>query len=105
MSINNSQTALPATELIATMTGAPVLIGTLTQNPAIIIFDNLSTVPVTITIGSIQWKTFAAGSAIVLDLRAASGIAPNFTFSQNTPIFGNGASGQFSVSYIYAQNQ
>lgn len=104
MAINTSQRAIPATELIQTMTGSNVLIGTLSQSPVIIIFDNLSTVAVTISIGLIQWKTFAAGEALVLDMRGNNGIAPNFTFDVGTSIFGNGASGQFSVSYLYAYN-
>lgn len=103
MSINNSQNCLPAPEMIATMTGSSVLIGTLLFNPAIIIFDNLGTVSVQITIGNIPWKTFAGGSALVLDLRAAQGIAPNFTFPIGTTFFGNGASGSFSISYVYAK--
>ena len=104
MSVDNSAVAIPGTELIATMTGSPVLIGTLPQIPAIIIFDNLSSVPVVITIGDIQWKTFAAGSALVLDLRAAHGNARNFAFPAGSSIYGNGASGDFSVSYIYAKD-
>lgn len=104
MSIDNSAVALPGAELKATMTGSSVLIGTLPQAPAIIIFDNLSTVSVVITIGTVQWKTFSAGSALVLDLRAAHANAKNFFFAAGTAIFGNGASGDFSVSYIYAKN-
>lgn len=106
MSINNSQNFAFATELAATMTGAFVLIGKLTQNPVIIIFDNQGTVPVAISIdgGATTWRTFTAGEAVLLDLRANSGIAPNGTFPINTTFFGNGASGTFSISYIYAVN-
>jgi len=104
MPVNNSQRALPAPELIATMTGASVLIGTLLYSPAIIVFDNQSTVSVVLSIGNVSWKTFTAGEAIVLDLRAAHGLAANFTFDVGTKFYGNGASGDFSISYIYAKN-
>lgn len=105
MAVNNSQRAEPATELITAMTGANVLIGTLTQNPVIIIFDNQSTSSVVISIGTVSWKTFAGGEALVLDMRAAHGIASNFTFPIGTSFFGNGAAtGSFSISYIYAKD-
>lgn len=104
MGINNSQIALAAPELIATMTGSNVLIGTLLHAPTIIIFDNQSAVSIVISIGTVQWKTFPAGEALVLDLRAAHGLAANYTFSEGTSFFGNGASGDFSISYLYAQN-
>lgn len=104
MAINNSQRAVPAPELKATMTGSQVLIGTLIANPVIIIFDNLGTAEVEITLGDILWKTFDAGEALILDMRGNHGIAPNFSFDIGLPIFGNGASGDFSVSYIYAKN-
>jgi len=105
MAINNSQRAAPATELIQAMTGSNVLIGTLIHNPAIIIFDNQSDASVVISIGTISWKTFTAGEALVLDLRGNHGIAANFTFDEGTSIFGNGAgTGSFSITYIYALN-
>jgi hypothetical protein len=104
MTVNNSQVALPAPELYATMTGAQVLIGELLYNPTIIIFDNFAAVSVTVYIGAVQWKTFAAGEALVLDMRAAHGLAANYTFSVGTKIYGVGASGDFSVSYLYAKS-
>lgn len=107
MSINNSQRAGFPNELLATMTGAPILIGTLLFCPVIITFDNLGTATVTISVnnatGSTVWKTFAPGEAMVLDLRCHQGRAPNFTFDLNTSFYGNGASGNFSISYIYAK--
>lgn len=107
MAINNSQRAGFAEELIATMTGGVVLIGTLEFNPVIIIFDNQGTASVEISVdgGTTTWKTFPAGEALVLDLRAASGVAPNYTFDIGTAFYGTGASGDFSISYIYAKNQ
>ncbi len=105
MAINNSQSCQPATELIQAMTGSNVLIGTLTDSPVIIIFDNQSTTSVVLSIGTVSWKTFAGGEALVLDLRGNHGIAPNFTFDVGTSFFGNGAAnGSFSISYVYAKN-
>lgn len=106
MGINNSLVAVTAPELSAAMTGSFVKIGTLTQSPVIIIFDNQGTVSIAISTdgGTTTWRTFPAGEALVLDMRGNHGIAPNFTFPQGTTFFGNGASGTFSISYVYAQN-
>ena len=105
MAIDNSSVALPAPELITAMTGSNVLIGTLIANPTIIIFDNQSTTAVVISINGVSWKTFAGGSALVLDLRAAHGNARNYTFAIGDSFFGNGAAnGDFSISYLYAKN-
>lgn len=106
MAINNSQRAGFAEELLETMTGSFLAIGTLEFSPVIIIFDNQSTVAIQISVdgGDTIWKTFPAGEALVLDLRAAHGVAPNYTFDVGTTFFGNGASGDFSISYIYAKN-
>ncbi len=108
MAINNSQNAAAGTELSAVMTGANVAIGTLPVNPVILIFDNQGTVPVQIyvdgTAAAQLWRTFPGGEALVLDMRAAHGVAPNYTFPVGTTFTGNGASGTFSISYVYAQN-
>lgn len=106
MSINNSQRCISAPELTASMTGSFTGIGTLLYNPVIIIFDNQGTVPVAISTdgGTTTWRTFPAGEALVLDLRAAHGLAPNFTFDVGTTFSGNGASGTFSISYLYAKS-
>ena len=106
MSINTSQRAKLAAELIATMTGSFVPIGTLTQSPVIIIFDNQGLAPVEISDdgGITTWRTFPAGEALVLDLRGNHGISPNYTFDVGTTFYGNGASGDFSISYTYAKN-
>lgn len=107
MSINNSQRATFPNELLETMTGSPVLIGTLSENPVIIIFDNQSTVPVAVSVndatGTNVWKTFPAGEALVLDLRTQAHLASNFTFDKGTSFYGDGASGDFSISYIAAR--
>lgn len=104
MPINNSQRAIAAPELIETMTGSNVLIGTLIESPVIIIFDNQGTVSIQISVNDVAWKTFPGGEALVLDMRANHGYAPNFTFDKGTSFYGNGASGDFSIAYLYAKN-
>ncbi len=108
MAINNSQRGAFAAELTTAMTGSFVQIGSLSQNPVIIIFDNQATSSVAISVdgGTTTWRTFPAGEALVLDLRAAHGLAPNYTFDAGTTFHGNGtaATGNFSISYTYAQN-
>ena len=100
MSLGVPQSMLPAAELTATMTGASVLIGTLLQSPVKLIIDNLSTVSVVISISfdggttKTQWKTFAAGSALVLD-------GDLWVFPKGTSFYGVGASGDFSIAYTY----
>lgn len=105
MSINNSQRGGFPAELAATMTGSAVVIGTLLFNPVLIIFDNQGTVAVAISVdgGTTTWKTFPGGEALVLDLRDKAHNAANFTFDKGTTFTGTGASGTFSISYIYAQ--
>lgn len=81
MGINNSQRAAAAPELIAAMTGAAVELGPLIQNPVIIIFDNQSDQGVVLDWNDVQWKTFTANECLVLDMRAAHGVADNFAFN------------------------
>lgn len=80
--------------------------GTLTQNPAMIIFDNQSTVAVTISDdGTTDGKTFAAGQALVLDMRAnMSKPADDFTWPVGTQFFANSTAGTglFIISFVYA---
>lgn len=106
MSINNSQRAGFPAELKETMTGSWVLIGILQQQPVQIIFDNQGTVDVAISVdgGTTTWRTFPGGEALVLDMRGNHGIAPNFTMDVGTTFSGNGVSGDFSISYLYAKN-
>jgi len=104
MSINLSQRAGFGEELIETMTGSFVQIGSLAHVPVIIIFDNQGTVAVEISVdgGTTTWRTFPGGEAVLLDLRANHGNAPNFAIDKGTTFHGNGASGDFSISYLYA---
>jgi len=111
MAINNSQIADLAEELtVTTLTGSPTwdaFNGVLLFNPVIIIFDNQSAVAIQISKnGSTVWRTFPPGEALVLDMRAAHGYAPNYTFSQGTQFFARGIAGAntFSISYTYALN-
>jgi hypothetical protein len=107
MSVNDSQYCLTAPELAAAMTGMGfVTIGTLLFQPVILIFDNQGAASIAISTdgGSTTWRTFPAGEALVLDLRAAHGIAANFTFPVGTVFSGSGASGTFSISYVYAKD-
>lgn len=96
----NNQLMLPAEELIETMTGSDVLIGTLLQTPVKLIMDNLSTVEIVIYISfdggttKTQWKTFPAGEALILD-------DDLYSFPKGTSFYGNGASGDFSIAYTY----
>ncbi len=103
--VNNSQYCVTAPELITSMNGSWKAIGTLAFKPVILIFDNQSSVGIAISTngGTDTWRTFPAGEALVLDLRAAHGIAENFTFPIGTVFSGNGASGNFSISYVYAK--
>lgn len=106
MNSNNSQKGGFAAELTASMTGSFTSIGTLLFNPVIIIFDNQGTVPIAISVdgGTTTWRTFPAGECLILDLRAAHGLAANYTFDIGTIFSGNGASGTFSISYVYAKS-
>jgi len=90
---------LPAPELITAMTGSLVSIGTLLYVPVKLILDNQSTSSVILYVdvggGPIQWKTFTAGEAIVLD-------DDIYTFPKGTVFYGNGgATGSFSIAYTY----
>jgi hypothetical protein len=108
MGINNSQNCVAGTEIKGTATAMGVLLGTLPVNPAILIFDNQGTASIAIYVNGTSaanlWRTFPSGEALILDLRAAQGVAPNFTFPIGTAFYAVGASGTFSISYVYAQN-
>jgi hypothetical protein len=95
------QQMLPAPELITAMTGGNVAIGTLLYVPVKLILDNQSTTAVTVSIdvgglgNPIQWKTFSAGEALILD-------DDMYTFPRGTIFYGIGAAnGNFSISYTY----
>lgn len=104
MSINTSQVAQCGIELAAVMTGAAVTIGTLIHNPVVMYFDNQGTASVAISTdgGATTWRTFPSGEAVSLDMRSNHGMAANYTFPLGTTFTGTGASGTFSISYVYA---
>ena len=108
MSRSNSSLFELADELsISTLTGTPTydLIGCFQFPPAIVIFDNQGDVSVGISSnGTSTWKTFVAGEALVLDLRAANANAPDGAFRNNMPLFAIGTAGacDFKISYLYA---
>lgn len=105
MSINISARPAMGIELTGSATGSYVLLGTLTFAAAIIIFDNQGTGSVQVSTDGVNtWRTFTPGEALVLDMRAAHGAAPNFSFSAGTPFYIKGA-GTFSISYVYATGQ
>ena len=104
MAVNNSGYMQFGTELAATMNGSLVSIGTIPVAPVVIIFDNQGAAPVAIYVdgNSSPWRTFPAGEALTIDCRANHGIAENFTRT-GIQFSGNGASGTFSISYLYAK--
>lgn len=97
----NNQLMYPAPELITAMTGSSVLIGTLLFTPVKLILDNQSDDDVVLSISydggttKIQWHTFPAGEAMVID-------DDLYTLSKGARFYGNGAgAGNFSISYFY----
>lgn len=101
----NNQVSLPAPELITAMTGSSVLIGKLLHPPVKLILDNQSTTSVVLSISFdagvtfIQWKTFTAGEALILD-------DDLYTFPKGTYFYGNGAAnGNFSIAYTYVKGE
>ncbi len=93
------QQMLPAPELIEAMTGSPVVIGSLVQVPVKLILDNQSSSDVVLSIdvggGPIQWKTFTAGEALILD-------DDIYSFPRGTTFTADGGgTGNFSISYTY----
>lgn len=109
MAVNNSQRAETGIELATTvLTGGADLIGTLLNNPVMIIFDNQSSQSIQILRNQTTdvWRTFPAGEALVLDMRAAHGIASNYTFSIGDTFYAKGSAGAavFSISYLYAKS-
>lgn len=106
MGTNVSQVADVDTErsVTAPFTGTSQTVGSaLTHNPTIMIFDNQSTVSVACYKDNKLWKTFSAGQALVLDMRANDGIAANNTFPLGTQFYivGTAGTGSFRISLIY----
>lgn len=90
----------------APFSGSAQLLGTPLDFPAVIAtFDNQSTVSVVVAANGINWKTFVAGEAMVLDLRANHGNASTYVIDQNTQftVTGTAGTGAFKLSINYAR--
>ena len=90
----------------APFTGTAQNLGTPLEFPAVVaVFDNLSDVSVQVVINGNTWKTFSAGEAMVLDLKANASHAPTFVIDANTQvqIIGTAGAGSFSLAIVYAR--
>lgn len=95
------------TELSVTLPQAgATLVGTLTNEPVMILFKNQTTVSVFLAdnSGSTKGTTMVAGEEIILDCRANQGKASNMGFPIGTSFFitATGGTGSFKISVIYA---
>ena len=81
--------------------------GVLTQTTPVLIFDNQSSVPVSISDdGTTTWKTFSAGEALVLDLNTNhNDHAPILSWPIGTQFYASSAAGtgDFFISPVYTQ--
>ncbi len=109
---NNRNRAKFDTELsynTAAGTGSPIAFSaTLTQDPVLIIFDNQSNVSVFVSDenGSTKGKTFAAGSAVIIDCEANRETnAENLSWPIGTQFYATSApgTGPFKISAVYAR--
>lgn len=90
----------------APFTGLAQNLGTPLTYPAIVaIFDNQSDVAAVVHVNGVQWKTFAAGQNLVLDVRANNGNASTCAIDANTQftVTGSGGTGAFFLSINYAR--
>ena len=85
--------------LAAPFTGLAQLIGTLTNEPVVLMFKNQSSVSVFVAdnSGSSKGTTMVAGEEIILDCRANSGKATNMGFPIGTSFFATGTAGTGAV--------
>lgn len=87
-------------------TGVAQNLGTPLTYPAIIAtFDNQSDTSVAVGVNGVTWKTFAAGEAMVLDLRANHGNAPTYAIDAHTQftVTASAGTGAFFLSINYAR--
>lgn len=87
-------------------TGVAQNLGAPLEFPGLIAtFDNQSTVTVAVGVNGVTWKTFVAGEAMVLDLRANHGNAPTYAIDANTQftVTGTAGTGSFRLSINYAR--
>ncbi len=91
----------------AAFTGTPQLLGTILNEPVILLVKNQSNVSVFFADnpGSTKGTTMIAGESFVLDCRGNMGRAPNGGFPINTSFYvtGTGGTGAFKVSIVYAR--
>lgn len=82
------------------------LLGTLSNEPVIIIFKNQSTVSVFVADNEEATKgtTMVAGETFVIDCRSNAGNAVNMGFPKGTSFFvtGTGGTGAMKISVLYA---
>jgi hypothetical protein len=92
--------------ITAPFSGVAQLLGTLVDEPVVIIFKNQSTVPVFLAdnSGATNGTTMAVNEIILIDCRANKGQASNGGFPIGTSFFvtGTAGTGFFKVSIIYA---
>jgi hypothetical protein len=92
--------------LAAPFTGAAQLVGTLTNNPVMILFKNQSTVSVFLAdnSGSTKGTTMAVGEEIILDLATNRELATKRSWPIGTSFYvtGTGGTGDFKISVIIA---
>ena len=96
--------------LTAPFTGAAQFLGTLANEPVILLVKNQSNVAVFFAdnAGSTKGTTMVAGEEFVLDCRGNSGKAVNMGFPMGTAFYATGltgfaaATGGFKVSILYA---
>lgn len=87
-------------------TGIAQNLGTVLSSPAVLlVMDNQSTVAVQLVVNGATWKTFSAGEAMVLDLRANAAHAPTYAVDANTQfqIIATAGTGTFNLSVLYAK--
>jgi hypothetical protein len=88
-------------------TGTAQLIGTIGNEPVILMIKNQSSVTVFVADnnGSTKGTTMVSGESIIMDNRANSGRAPNMGFPIGTSFYvtGTGGTGAVKISVLYAK--
>lgn len=91
----------------STFDGTSKLIGTLTNNPVILLIKNDTDQSVFFADnnGSTNGTTMIAGERMVIDSRANHGVADNFCFPIGTNFYATGSAGtgNFRIGVIYAR--
>lgn len=94
-------------KVTAPFSGSFQAVGSALADPAVIvIFDNQSTVAVEVSLDGVNtWKTFAASSAAVLDVRTNHGKSWQFAVPVGTQFYvkGSAGTGFFSIATNYEE--